>query len=156
MENNNIFIKIVTFTKTNDITLPYDELYSDDTGHEMECIGNYKEGEGSYNNLHSKKLFDIYCDKLYTKTINYEQVSPIIKEVNYVFIKSKEAPDENDYQHTGLYKYIEYNFYQLVIGLYKKEEGKYKYIQNSYCNKKENEYFILDIKINQFDNILFS
>jgi len=156
MENNNIFIKIVTFTKTNDITLPHDELYFDCTGHEMECIGDYKEGKGSYNELHSQTLLDIHCDKLYTKKVEYEQVEPTMKEITLTFIGLMDEPDENNYQDTGLYKYDEHKYYQLIIGLYEKEEtGKYKYIKNSYCNKNENKYLLFNIKIYEPDTTCF-
>ena len=37
---DNIYVKKVSFTKTNDKNLPYNDLYYDWTGHEFECIGD--------------------------------------------------------------------------------------------------------------------
>ena len=150
---DNIFVKKVSFTKTNDKNLPYKDLYFGWTGHEFECIEDY--AENKYNNCNALELVNTYYknNSLYTKTIIYEKIESdkIINKTITVYCDTERVePDENEYFYNEVYDE------NIIIGLYEKDNtGNYNFIKDSSCNMKDNKFIIWDIQQYEPDTTIF-
>ena len=130
------YFKKIQFTKTTDQTINYNNLYFNCTGDEFFCLGDFV--KGTFNGLHADELVEIYRNSLYTRKKTYEKIdkNKIIhkqRAANYIPSTFGE-PNENEILYGN----------EKIIGLYKKDNDKFVYMKNSYCD--ETTYVIFNEK----------
>ena len=129
-EMNNLYLKRITFTPTNNTSLPYNELYFDNTGDTYECL--------AHKGVEAEEYLRLFRHKLYRKTVTFTRVDPsqvkIVPRLLY-WNKVRTEPDENQYFY--LRREPEgvtdgNNIDRFIVGLYTQtDDGEYQFLENS-------------------------